>query len=268
MDIATDQVHTETSKQPHGRQGMADVQTHAAGIVVGVGPPAGLGGALCRRFARQGLHVFAAGRTAAQLAAVVDEITHSGGVATPVVTDTTREADVLRLFKAVEDSGAPLDVVAFNAGNNRWSPLLDTSTEMFEDLWRVCCLGGFLVGREAARVMVARGRGSILFTGATASLRGRPPFTAFASAKAGLRSLTQAMAREFGPQGIHVAHVVIDGAIDGDKINLGLPEYAKSKGEDGMLNVDAIAGAFWYLHTQHRSAWTQELDLRPFKEPF
>jgi NAD(P)-dependent dehydrogenase (short-subunit alcohol dehydrogenase family) len=161
-----------------------------------------------------------------------------------------------------------LELVAYNAGNNRWSPLLDTSAQMFEDLWRVCCLGGFLVGREAARCMAPRGRGSILFTGATASVRGRPPFTAFASAKAALRSLAQAMAREFGPQGIHVAHVIIDGAIDGDKINQGLPEYAKSKGEDGLLNIDAIAAAFWYLHTQQRSAWTQELDLRPFKETF
>ena len=247
---------------------MSDSRKQAAAIVVGVGPRAGLGGALSRRFGREGLHVFVAGRTTAQLDAVADEITRGGGVATPVVTDTTREEDVLRLFKVVQDSGAVLDLVAYNAGNNRWSPLLDMSAHMFEDLWRVCCLGGFLVGREAGRCMVPRARGSILFTGATASVRGRPPFTAFASAKAALRSLSQAMAREFGPQGIHVAHVIIDGAIDGDKINQGLPEYAKSKSEDGMLNIDAIAGAFWYLHTQHRSAWTQELDLRPFKEVF
>jgi NAD(P)-dependent dehydrogenase (short-subunit alcohol dehydrogenase family) len=116
--------------------------------------------------------------------------------------------------------------------------------------------------------MAPRERGTILFTGATASLRGRPPFAAFASAKAGLRIVAQSMAREFGPQGIHVAHVVIDGAIDGDKINLNLPEYAKSKGEDGMLGVDAIAETFWSLHVQPRSAWTHELDLRPFKETF
>lgn len=247
---------------------MTNAGKPAAAIVVGVGPRAGLGGALSRRFAREGLHVFVAGRTTAQLEAVTADIRQAGGVATPVATDTTGEADVLRLFKAVQECGLPLELVAYNAGNNRWSPLLDTSAQMFEDLWRVCCLGGFLVGREAARCMVPRGRGSILFTGATASVRGRPPFTAFASAKAGLRSLSQAMAREFGPQGIHVAHVVIDGAIDGDKINQGLPDYAKSKGADGLLNIDAIAGAFWYLHTQHRSAWTQELDLRPFKETF
>jgi NAD(P)-dependent dehydrogenase (short-subunit alcohol dehydrogenase family) len=247
---------------------MTNAAKQAVAVVVGVGPQAGLGGALSRRFAREGLHVFVAGRTAAQLEAVTAAIRGAGGVATPVVTDTTREADVLRLFKAVQDNGLPLELVAYNAGNNRWSPLLDMSVQMFEEVWRVACLGGFLVGREAARCMVPHGRGSILFTGATASVRGRPPFTAFASAKAGLRSLSQAMAREFGPQGIHVAHVVIDGAIDGDKINQGLPEYAKSKGADGLLNIDAIAGAFWYLHTQHRSAWTQELDLRPFTETF
>ena len=247
---------------------MTNAGQQAAAIVVGVGPRAGLGGALSRRFAREGLHVIVAGRTTAQLEMVTADIREAGGLATAVPTDTTREADVLRLFKAVQESGRPLELVAYNAGNNRWSPLLDTSAQMFEDLWRVCCLGGFLVGREAARCMAPHGRGSILFTGATASVRGRPPFTAFASAKAGLRSLAQAMAREFGPQGIHVAHVIIDGAIDGDKINQGLPEYAKSKGEDGLLSIDAIAGAFWYLHTQHRSAWTQELDLRPFKETF
>jgi NAD(P)-dependent dehydrogenase (short-subunit alcohol dehydrogenase family) len=247
---------------------MAESSITASAIIVGVGPRAGLGGALSRRFACEGLHVFVAGRTAAQLEAVASEIRDAGGVATPVVTDTTREADVLRLFKTVQDNGPPLDLVTYNAGNNRWSPLLDMDARMFEDVWRVCCLGGFLVGREAARCMVPRGRGSLLFTGATASIRGRPPFTAFASAKAGLRSLAQAMAREFGPQGIHVAHVIIDGAIDGDKINQLLPDYAKSKGEDGMLNIDAIAASFWYLHTQHRSAWTHELDLRPFKEPF
>ncbi len=247
---------------------MADSSMNASALVVGVGPRVGLGAALSRRFACEGLHVFVAGRTAVQLEAVATDLRAAGGVATPVVTDTTHEEDVLRLFQTVKDNGPPLDLVAYNAGNNRWSPLLDMDARMFEDLWRVCCFGGFLVGREAARCMVPRGRGSILFTGATASIRGRPPFTAFAAAKAGLRSLAQAMAREFGPQGIHVAHVIIDGAIAGDKINQLLPDYAKSKGEDGMLNIDAIADSFWHLHSQHRSAWTHEIDLRPFKEPF
>jgi NAD(P)-dependent dehydrogenase (short-subunit alcohol dehydrogenase family) len=247
---------------------MTGARKTAAALVVGVGPKLGLGGALARRFAREGLRVFVAGRTPAQLEGVAAEIREDGGVATAVPADATREQDLVRLFGLIAESGVPLELVAYNAGGNRWSALLDTSAQMFEDLWRVCCLGGFLVGREAARCMAPNGRGSILFTGATASVRGRPPFTAFASAKAGLRSLAQAMARELGPQGIHVGHVIIDGAIDGDRINQLMPDYAKSKGEDGMLDIDEIAAAFWYLHTQQRSAWTQELDLRPFKEPF
>ena len=134
-------------------------------------------------------------------------------------------------------------------------------------VWRLCCLGGFLVGREAARRMVAQARGTILFTGASASLRGKPPFAAFASAKAGLRSLAQAMAREFGPKGVHVAHVVIDGGIGGERLRR-FAEFVRAKGEDGLLDLDAIADAYWMLHAQHRTAWTHELDLRPYKEPF
>jgi NAD(P)-dependent dehydrogenase (short-subunit alcohol dehydrogenase family) len=138
----------------------------------------------------------------------------------------------------------------------------------FEDVWRLCCFGGFLVGREAARRMLPSGGGSLLFTGATASVRSRPPFTAFASAKAGLRAIAHGMAREFGPQGLHVGHVIIDGMIDGDQLNQRFPQFKEQKGEDGMLRVDAIAAAFWSLHVQQRSAWTLELDLRPFSEQF
>ncbi len=237
-------------------------------VVVGVGARKGLGAALCRRFGGEGLHVFAAGRSQDKLDLVVEEIMDAGGWATAVVADASSEDDVKSLFSRVASDGPVLEVAAYNAGNNRWAPLLDTDAGLFEDLWRVCCLGGFLVGREAARRMVKKGRGSILFTGATASLRGRPPFAAFASAKAGLRILVQAMAREFGPQGLHVAHVVIDGVIDGDVIRRRMPDYAESKGADGLLDVDAIAEEFWKLHCQHPTTWTQELDLRPFKEAF
>jgi len=145
---------------------------------------------------------------------------------------------------------------------------LQMTDEFFENVWRVCCLGGFLVGREAARRMVPQGSGSILFTGATASIRARPPFTAFASAKSGLRSVAQGMAREFGPQGIHVGHVIIDGVIEGDQVLGRFPQIKENKGEMGMLDIDAIADAFWMLHVQHPSAWSQEIDLRPFKEEF
>jgi NAD(P)-dependent dehydrogenase (short-subunit alcohol dehydrogenase family) len=214
------------------------------------------------------MHVFPVGRTAERLEETAKLAREAGGAATPVVADTTQERDVLALFERVDREGPPLEVVAYNAGNNRFQPFLEMETEFFETMWRVGCLGGFLVGREGARRLVARGRGSLLFTGATASLRGRPPFAAFASAKAGLRALAQSLAREFGPKGVHVAHVIVDGGIDGDQVNLRFPQLREAKGEAGMLDPDAIAETFFQLHVQHPSAWTHELDLRPFKESF
>jgi len=239
----------------------------ATAIVLGVGARAGLGAALCRRFAREGLHVIPAGRTRERLAEVAAEIQAAGGRATAVVADATAPDAAPRLFDAAAECGGAPVVAVYNAGNNRFKPLLEMEDDFFEDLWRLCCFGGFRFGREAARRMLPAG-GSLLFTGATASLRARPPFTAFASAKAALRALAHGMAREFGPQGLHVAHVVIDGMIDGDQLNRRFPQMKEQKGEDGMLNVDAIADAYWALHVQHRSAWSLELDLRPFKETF
>ena len=237
-------------------------------VVIGVGARAGLGAALCRRFAGEGLHVFAAGRTLEKLAAVVAEIESAGGHATAVVTDATAPADVTGPFEAACAVGESAPTVAiYNAGNNRYRPLLEMDDDFFESLWRLCCFGGFLFGREAARRMLPGG-GTLVFTGATASIRARPPFTAFASAKAALRAVAHGMAREFGPQGLHVGHVIIDGMIDGDQLNRRFPDLKAKKGEDGMLKVDAIADAYWALHVQQRSAWTLELDLRPFKETF
>jgi len=235
-------------------------------VVVGVGESRGLGAAIARRTAREGLHTFLAGRTEGRLESIVKEIENAGGKATAVATDATVPEDVSRLLDRAIDEGGSLDLVAYNAGNNQFSGLLDMTDAFFEDLWRLCCFGGFLVGREAARRMVGQASGSILFTGATASIRARPPFTAFASAKAALRGLSQGMAREFGPQGIHVGHVVIDGMIDGDMLHQRFPDLKERMGEMGMLDVDAIADAFWTLHTQHPSAWSWELDVRPFKE--
>jgi NAD(P)-dependent dehydrogenase (short-subunit alcohol dehydrogenase family) len=237
-------------------------------VVIGVGSGAGLGAALCRRFAREGLHVYLAGRTPDRLAALAAEIEASGGHATPVLADATVADDVKRLFHAATGGGGAAPALAvYNAGNNRLRPLLEMDDAFFEDVWRICCFGGFLFGREAARCMLPTG-GTLLFTGATASLRARPPFTAFASAKAALRALAHGMAREFGPLGLHVAHVIIDGMIDGEQLNARFPQLKAQKGDDGMLNVDAIADAYWALHAQQRSAWTLELDLRPFKETF
>lgn len=240
-------------------------------MVVGVGAELGLGAALCRRFAEGGHHVFVAGRSADKIEQVVRTISSKGGSAEPVVTDTTREEDVLRLFDRAMSPRAgfdPLDLVAYNAGNNRKLDFRELSAEMFEDFWRVGCFGGFLVGREAARRLVALGRGTILFTGASGSLRGKPGFAHFAAAKAGLRMMAQSMAREFGPQGVHVAHVVIDGGINGDRLRNNRPEIIKERGEDGLLGVDAIAETYWHIHRQPRSAWAQEIDLRPYKETF
>ncbi|ACL56233.1 SDR family NAD(P)-dependent oxidoreductase [Methylobacterium nodulans] len=240
-------------------------------IVVGVGAEQGLGAALCRRFARAGHHVLVAGRTPARLETVVAGIAAAGGSAEAVVADATREEDVARLFARAAAPGegiAPVDLVVFNAGNNRHVPFLELEAALIEEFWRVGCLAGFLVGREAARLMAPLGRGTILFTGASASLRGKPGFAHFAAAKAGLRMVAQSMAREFGPAGLHVAHVVIDGGIAGERLLSRLPDLARDRGEDGLLAIDAIAETYWQIHRQPRSAWTHETDLRPFKETF
>jgi NAD(P)-dependent dehydrogenase (short-subunit alcohol dehydrogenase family) len=243
---------------------MSDQKT---AIIVGVGAEQGLGAALSKQFARGGLHVFLAGRSGDRLRALEETISGAGGRATAVPADTTVEGDVLRLFDTAEAAG-PLDLVVFNAGNNQWKDLVEMEASFFEDCWRVACFGGFLVGREAARRLTPRGSGTVLFTGATASVRGRPPFAAFSAAKAGLRALAQAMARDLGPKGIHVAHVIVDGGIKGERILGRFPQFAEMKGEDGMLEIEPMAETYWHLYNQHRTAWTHELDLRPFKEPF
>jgi NAD(P)-dependent dehydrogenase (short-subunit alcohol dehydrogenase family) len=240
-------------------------------VVVGVGAERGLGAALCRRFAPEGYHVLVAGRTPEKIAAVVETIEKAGGSAEAIAVDTTREDDVVRLFDRAMSPGDgrdPADLVVFNAGNNQRIDFRELTAAQFEQFWRVGCFGGFLVGREGARRLVPLGRGTILFTGASGSLRGKPGFAHFAAAKAGLRMIAQSMAREFGPLGIHVAHVVIDGGIRGDRLLTRAPSLIKERGEDGLLGIEAIADTYWNIHRQQRSAWTQEVDLRPFREPF
>ena len=241
-------------------------------IVVGVGAERGLGAALCRRFAAEGYHVLVAGRTADRIGRIARAIDVAGaGSAEPVPTDATREEDVQRLFDrgmAPGDGLAPVDLVVSNAGNNRRLDFREVPAATFEDFWRVGCFAGFLVGREAARRLIPLGRGTVIFTGASASLRGKPGYAHFAAAKAGLRAVAQSMAREYGPLGLHIAHVVIDGGIDGERLRAARPQAIEERGEDGLLGIDAIAEAYWQLHRQARSAWTHELDLRPFKESF
>jgi len=240
---------------------------NASAIVIGVGPEHGLGGVLGRRFARLGYHTFVAGRSQDKLDAVASTIRSQGGRATPVVADTTEEAVVISLFDRAE-AEAPVEVAIFNAGNAMPGDLRTMETGYFELCWRIACFGGFLFGREAARRMAPRGRGTLLFTGASASMRGRPNFAAFAAAKAGLRALAQSMAREFQPQGIHVGHVVIDGGIAGDKIEQGFPQFAEALGEDGLIGLEGIADIYQMLHRQPRNAWSHEVDVRTFKESF
>jgi NAD(P)-dependent dehydrogenase (short-subunit alcohol dehydrogenase family) len=240
-------------------------------VVIGVGAEQGLGAALSRRFAAGGYHVLVAGRTAAKVEQVANTVKKSGGSAEPMAIDTTIEADVIRLFDRAMTPGdgrEPADLVAYNAGVNQKIDFRELSAEAFEEFWRIGCFGGFLVGREAARRLVPLGRGTVLFTGASASLRGKPGFAHFSAAKAGLRMIAQSMAREYGPQGIHVAHVVIDGGINGHRLVSRRPEAVKERGEDGLLGIDAIAETYWHLHRQPKTVWAQEVDLRPYKEPF
>ena len=240
-------------------------------VVVGVGAAQGIGAAVCRRFARGGYHVLVAGRILEKIEGVATNIIQSGGSAEAMVVDATQEVDVGHLFDRAVSPGAgksPVDAVIFNAGNNQVIDFRKITAAQFEDFWRVGCYAGFLVGREAARRLVPLGRGTVIFTGASGSLRGKPNFAHFAAAKAGLRMISQSMAREYGPLGIHVAHVLIDGGVNGDRLRTALPQMVELRGEDGLLEVDHIAEGYWYLHGQPRSAWTQEIDLRPFKEPF
>jgi NAD(P)-dependent dehydrogenase (short-subunit alcohol dehydrogenase family) len=236
-------------------------------VVIGVGAEKGLGGALCRRFAKAGLHAVVAGRTPEKIERVADAIRGGGGAATAIQADATSEPGVVELFRKSE-AIAPVAVAVYNAGNNMPGSFLEMEADYFESCWRVGCFGGFLFAREALRAMKPRGRGTLLFTGASASLRGKPYFAAFTAAKGGLRNLAQSLAREFGPQGIHVGHVVVDGGIAGDRIEKGLPDFAKARGDEGLVDLDGIAALYEMLHHQPRAAWSHEIDVRTFKEPF
>lgn len=242
-------------------------ESNDTALVVGVGASHGLGAAAARRFAREGLRVFIAGRTPAKLQQVAREIVDRGGRAEILVGDASGEADAARFVQAAEAAG-PLALALHNAGSNRSDSILELRREDFEQLWRDHCLGGFLVGREVAKAMVPRGWGTILFTGASGSLRGKAMFAAFAAAKAGLRAVSQSMARELGPKGIHIGHVVIDGGINGQRLLTRMPDRAAKAGDDGLLDIDAIAETYWHIHKQHRSAWTLEQDVRPWRESF
>ena len=235
-------------------------------LVVGVGD--GLGSALARAFAAEGHVVCMTRRTRNldALEAVAQSIRDAGGAAHAYGVDARSEDEMVALFATIERDIGPLEVVVFNIGANVRFGIRETTARVFTKVWEMACFAGFLAGREAANVMVPRGRGSILFTGATASVRGRDGFAAFAAAKHGLRAVAQSMARELGPQGIHVAHVVIDGAVDGVFIRSNRDNVDDLLADDAILRPRDIAQAFVGLHKQPRSAWTHELDLRPWRE--
>ena len=243
---------------------MTQPETPRAALIVGAGDATG--GAVARRFAREGFHVVGVRRTASELVPLIERIRDEGGQAEGWACDARREEQVVALFERIEREVAPLEVVVFNIGANVRFGITETTERVYRKVWEMAALAGFLVGREAARVMRPRGHGSIFFTGATASLRGSSGFSAFAGAKHALRALAQSMARELGPQGLHVAHLVIDGAIDTRFIAENFPERYALKEEAGILDPEAIAASYWALHQQPRSAWTHELDLRPWLE--
>ena len=233
----------------------------ATAIIIGVGPVEGLGAQLALNFSRLDLEIVVAGRTRSKLETVVELISADGGSARACVADATDESQVQNLFDEA-GSNAPVQLAIYNAGNSTPGNIMEMETDFFRNSWESITCGGFLFAREACRRMVPYQSGTIIFTGASASLRGKPGFGAFNSAKAGLRTMAQALAKEVGPEGIHVAHVIIDGIIDGDKIRERAPEFYDSLGEAGRINLQGIVDAYEYLYKQDKNAWSFELDLR------
>jgi NAD(P)-dependent dehydrogenase (short-subunit alcohol dehydrogenase family) len=239
-------------------------------LVIGAGDATG--GAIARRFAREGYAACVTRRHLDKLQPLLDEIKAAGGEAHGFASDARKEEEVIALVEQIESTIGPIEVLVFNIGANAPSSVLEETARKYFKIWEMACFGGFLNAREVAKRMVARDgdghKGTIIFTGATASLRGSANFAAFAGAKHALRALAQSMARELGPRGIHVAHVVVDGAIDTEFIRENFPQRYELKDQDGILNPDHIADNYWMLHRQPRDAWTHELDLRPWMETF
>ncbi len=240
--------------------------TKGACLIVGVGE--GVGGAIAKAFAAEGYSVCITrrARNLDQLEALAGEIRAAGGTVHAFGCDARSEDETVALFNKIEAEIGPLEVVVFNIGANVRFSIVDTTARVFHKVWEMACFSGFLAGREAARVMTPRGRGTILFTGATASMRGGKGFSAFAAAKAGLRIMAQSMARELGPLGIHVAHIVVDGAIDGNFTRANRTNVQELLDGDTILKPEEIAQNYVWLTQQQRSAWTHEIDLRPWTE--
>ncbi|WP_460158998.1 SDR family oxidoreductase [Pseudomonas sp. S1_H07] len=235
-------------------------------VVLVVGAGDATGGAIAKRFAQEGFVACVTRRSADKLQPLVDGIRAQGGEAHGFACDARKEDDVIALIEQIENQIGPIEAFVFNIGANVPCSILEETARKYFKIWEMACFSGFLNAREVAKRMVKRQRGTILFTGATAGLRGASGFAAFSGAKHGIRALAQSMARELGPLNIHVAHVVVDGAIDTDFIRENFPEKYATKDQDGILNPEHIADSYWYLHSQPRDAWTFELDLRPWNE--
>lgn len=244
---------------------MTDNRTGKKAILV-IGAGDATGGAIAKRFAREGYIACVTRRQAEKLAPLVDEIRAEGGEAHGFGSDARKEEEMVALVEQIERDIAPIEVAVFNIGANVRFGITETTARVYFKVWEMACFGGFLMGRETAKVMLPRGRGTIIFTGATASLRGRDGYAAFSTAKQGLRALAQSMGRELWPKGIHVAHPVIDGAIDTEFIRTTFPERYALKEQGGILSPEAIADAYWQIHMQPRNAWTHETELRPWME--
>ena len=240
--------------------------TSGAKVALVIGAGDSTGGAIAKRFAAGGFVACVTRRDKEKLQPLVESIRTAGGQAYAFGSDARKEEEVIALFEKIEREIGPVEVLVFNIGANVPSPVVEETARKYFKIWEMACFSGFLNGREAAKRMSQRGRGTILFTGATAALRGSATFAAFAGAKHALRALAQSMARELGPKNVHVAHVVVDGSIDTEFIRTNFPEKYASKDQDGILNPDHIADNYWHLHTQPRDAWTFELDLRPWNE--
>lgn len=243
---------------------MATNPNDKVALVVGAGDATG--GTIAKRFAAGGYTACVTRREAEKLEPLLQSIRNAGGHAHGFGSDARKEEEVIALVEQIEREIGPIEVLVFNIGANVPCSVLEETARKYFKIWEMACFGGFLNGREVAKRMVARGRGTIIFTGATAALRGSANFAAFSGAKHALRALAQSMARELGPQGIHVAHVVVDGAIDTEFIRSTFPERYALKAQDGILNPEHIAENYWHLHMQPRDAWTFELDLRPYME--
>ena len=235
-------------------------------VVLVIGAGDATGGAIARRFAREGYIACVTRRSADKLQPLVDSIRAEGGQAHGFASDARKEEDVTALVEQIEREIGPIEAFVFNIGANVPCSILAETARKYFKIWEMACFSGFLTGQAVARRMVTRGRGTLLFTGATAGLRGAANFAAFAGAKHGIRALAQSMARELGPRNIHVAHVVVDGAIDTDFIRDTFPDIYARKEQDGILDPEHIAENYWFLHSQPRDAWTFELDLRPWME--